>query len=199
MKKETKTEKESSLLDLMKGRRSVRAFRPDPLSPEDLSDILEAGRVAPSSQNRQPWRYIVFTDKDEIRKLARHTGLLGLSNFFIKDAPCVIIACAEMKKNLKVNNKDYYLVDTAISFHQMILCAWEKGIGSCWMAAFSEKLLSRYLKLPKSWRVVAMSPFGYPEDEESAYGKLLHRFSGSDEREALDKIVQFWQAEDEQQ
>lgn len=199
MEKEIKTDKENSLLELMKSRRSVRAFKPDPLSDEDLNDILEAGRIAPSSQNRQPWRYIVFTDQDEIRKLARHTGLLGLSNFFIKDAPCVIIACAEMKKNLNVNKKDYYLVDTAISFHQMILCAWEKGIGSCWMAAFSEKLLSRYLKIPKSWRIVAMSPFGYPEDEEGFYGKLLHKFSSGERRVPMEEIVKFWQTEDAKQ
>lgn len=187
----------NSLLELMKDRRSVRAYKPDPLSEEDINDILEAGRIAPSSQNRQPWRYIVFTDREEIRKLSRNTGLLGLSNFFIKDAPCVIIACAEMKKNLRVNKKDYYLVDTAISFQQMILCAWEKGIASCWMAAFSERLLARYLKIPKSWRIVAMSPFGYPEDEEGFYGKLLDRFSSGGVRMPMEEIVQFWQAEDE--
>lgn len=187
----------NSLLELMKDRRSVRAYKPDPLSEEDINDILEAGRIAPSSQNRQPWRYIVFTDREEIRKLSRNTGLLGLSNFFIKDAPCVIIACAEMKKNLRVNKKDYYLVDTAISFQQMILCAWEKGIASCWMAAFSERLLARYLKIPKSWRIVAMSPFGYPEDEEGFYGKLLDRFSSGGVRMPMEEIVQFWQTEDE--
>lgn len=186
-----------SLLDLMKSRRSVRAYRPEPIPKQDLMDILEAGRIAPSAQNRQPWRYIVFTDNAEIRKLAKHTGLLGLSNFFIKDAPCVIIACAEMKKNRRVNKKDYYLVDTAISFQQMILCAWEKGIGSCWMAAFSEKMLSRYLGIPKSWKIVAISPFGYPQDEEGLYGKLLDRFSSGTAREPMDAVVQFWKVKDE--
>ena len=80
---------------------SVRDFLPDPIPQEVLEEILEAGRLAPSAQNRQPWRYIVFTDKAEIKKLALNTGLIGLSNIFIRSAPCLIIACADTKKNVR--------------------------------------------------------------------------------------------------
>lgn len=181
-----------TFMELVKRRKSVRSFLPKPIAKEDIDDILEAGRLAPSSQNRQPWRYIVFTDREEIKALAKHTGLLGLSNFFIKDAPCVIILCAEMKDNLRVNGMDYFLVDCAISFHQMVLLATSKGIGSCWMAAFSQKLLHRYLKLPKSWKVVAMSPFGYEDENTRLYDRVLSSFSRGDTRRERAKIVRFW-------
>ncbi len=176
--------------ELIFGRHSVRNFLPDPVPEVVLADILEAGRLAPSAQNRQPWRYLVFTDNGKIQKLAQNCGLVGLSIFFIRKAPCLIIACADTKSNVRINNQDYYLVDTAISFHQMMLMARSYGIESCWLAAFSEKKLRGYLKIPESWRIVAMSPFGYPA-EKSLYVKAISSFAGSNERKALGEIVQF--------
>ncbi len=177
--------------ELIFGRHSVRNFLPDPIPQEVLNDILEAGRLAPSAQNRQPWRYIVFTESEKIQKLALNCGLIGLSNFFIRKAPCLIIACADTKANLKLNGQDYYLVDTAISFHQMMLMARSYGIESCWLAAFSEKKLRSYLDIPASWRIVALSPFGYPAGKKSTYTKLVSSFAGSTERKPLTDIVQF--------
>lgn len=177
---------------LISSRYSVRDFLPEPIPEEILQEILEAGRLAPSAQNRQPWRYIVFTDPQDIRILTQKTGLIGLSNFFIKDAPVVIVACADLKKNVHINGKDYYLVDTAISFQQMMLTAWHHGIGSCWMAAFSEALLAKHLKLPDSWKIVAISPFGYPKENKTIYSKFLSAMSKSKDRQPLEQMVQYW-------
>ena len=176
-------------------RRSVRDFLPDPIPQEVLEEILEAGRLAPSAQNRQPWRYLVFTDNAEIKKLALNTGLIVLSNIFIRSAPCLIIACADTKKNVRINQQDYYLVDTAISFQQMVLAAWNRGVGSCWLAAFSEKKLRAYLRIPKSGRIVALSPFGYPADKKSLYSKTLTAFAGSKDRLPLSETVTFYPSE----
>lgn len=183
------------VMDAIRGRCSVRDFLPDPIPPEVLNDILEAGRLAPSAQNRQPWRYIVFTDPARIRKLALKCGLIGLSNYFISKAPCVIIACADTAKDVRINAQDYYLVDTAISLQQMVLAAWSHGIGSCWLAAFSEKVLRKYLKLPRTWRIVALAPFGYPADK-GAYAKVLSAFAGSKDRLPLDQIVTYYKGEE---
>ena len=176
------------IINLIKNRYSVRDFLPDPLPQEVIDDMIEAARLAPSAQNRQPWRYVIITEPDRIKELVKNTGLIGLSNYFIKDAPCLVIACADVKKNLKLNQKDYYLVDVAISFHQMILAAWAHGVGSCWLAAFNEEKLARYLDLPKNYRIVAMSPFGYPKDSKTLYSKALNVFSGSDRRLKREEI-----------
>jgi len=180
--------------ELISTRHSVRDFLPDPIPDEDLSMILEAGRLAPSAQNRQPWRYLVYTDPARIKELARNCGLIGLSNFFIKKAPCLVVACADTRSNVRINGQDYYLVDTAISLHQMVLAAWERGIGSCWLAAFSEKRLRAHLDIPKSWRVVALCPFGYPADK-GLYSKALSSFAGSSDRLPLEKIVTLYKEE----
>ena len=118
-------------------------------------------------------------------------GLIGLANFFIRKAPCVIIACADLASNVRINQQDYYLVDTAIAFQQMMLMAWSNGIGSCWLGAFSEKKLKPWLKLPENWRIVALSPFGYPAEKQSLYPKLVKTIAGSKDRLSLDKIVRY--------
>ncbi|MFO7660452.1 MAG: nitroreductase family protein [Candidatus Cloacimonadaceae bacterium] len=82
-------------------------------------------------------------------------------------------------------------MDTAIAFQQMMLIAWSHGIGSCWLAAFSEKKLRAYLDLPKSWKIVALSPFGYPAEKQGLYFKTLKTFAGSKDRLALDKFVRY--------
>jgi nitroreductase len=172
-------------------RHSVRDFLPDPVPDEVLAEMLEAARQAPSAQNRQPWRFIVLRNPEKIKALAIHSGLIGLANFFIRKAPCVIVACADSGKNLRINGQDYYLVDTTIAFHQLILMAWSHGIGSCWLAAFSEKKLKDSLELPKSWRIVALSPFGYPAETQGLYSKALKTFAGSKDRLPLDRIVRY--------
>jgi len=172
-------------------RRSVRDFLQKPIPAEILTDMLEAARSAPSTQNRQPWRFIVLQNQDKIKALAFNCGLIGLANFFIRNAPCVIIACADADKNVRINNQDYYLVDTAIAFQQLILMAWNHGIGSCWLAAFSEKKLRAYLDLPESWRIVALSPFGYPAEKQGLYTSAVKTFANSKNRLELDKIVRY--------
>ena len=177
--------------ELILERHSVRDFLPEPIPEDILKDILKAGLLAPSTQNRQPWRYLVFNENAKIQKLVLNCGLIGLSNFFIRKAPCLIIACADLKDNIKINGKDYYLVDTAISFHQMLLYARSYGIESCWLAAFSEKKLKAYLKIPEKWKIVAMAPLGYPKDKKALYSKAVSSFAKSNDRKPLEDIVRF--------
>jgi len=175
--------------DVIMSRRSVRSYLPDPIPDDVLQAILEAGRNAPSFQNRQCWRFIVLNDRNVINKLASNVGLIGRVNFFIKNAPLIIIATADPAKSGTVNRQDYYLVDTAVAFQQMMLTAWNYGVGSCWMAAFDEKKLKEFLSIPSRIRAVAMSPFGYPKDKESLYGKVLKFFASSKSRQDIDKVV----------
>lgn len=179
------------LEQVIANRYSVRDFLSEKIPEDILHRILEAGRVAPSFQNRQCWRYIVCQDRDVIKRLATDSGLLGKVNLFIKKAPMIIVACAEPSDSGRVNNMDYYLVDTAISFQQMMLAAWNYGIGSCWLAAFSEEKVKAILNIPKSIKVVAMSPFGYPKEKKSIYSKALMLFAGSKKRKQIEKICSY--------
>lgn len=178
-------------MDVITTRRSIRHFKNDPLNEKHLNLILEAGRNAPSYQNRQCWRFLAINDRQLIKNVASNSGLVGKINFFIKDAPLLIIACADPSKSGNINKQSYYLVDTAIAFQQMMLTAWNFGIGSCWMAAFNENKVKKALDIPQNIRIVGMSPFGYPQTKESIYGKMIKVFAGSKNRNKLEDIIAY--------
>jgi len=170
-------------------RKSVRSFQDKKIPEEILNNMMEVARLSPSFQNRQCWRFVVVRDKNIIKDLALRSGMISKVNFFIKDAPVVIVACADPSKSGTINNQNYYLVDTAIAFQQMMLSAWNHGIGSCWLAAFSELKVREILNIPQNIRVVALSPFGYPKEKKLLYEKAVKAFAGSKKRLDIDKIV----------
>ncbi len=170
-------------------RHSVRDFLDKDIPDDLLSRIIEAGRLAPSFQNRQCWRYVICRDKEIINRLAKESGLLGKVNLFIRKAPVIIVACADPADSGRVNGMDYFLVDVATSFQQMMLTAWNYGIGSCWLAAFNEKKVRDILAVPEKIKIIAMSPFGYPKEKKSIYTKVVSFFAGSKNRKESDKIT----------
>ena len=115
--------------DVILSRRSVRSFNDKKIPSDILGKILNAGRLAPSSQNKQCWRFIVVFDEEIKKKLALKSGFISKVNFFIKNAPVIIVTCADSSRSVYLNNQNYYLVDTAIAFQQMMLTAWNYGIG----------------------------------------------------------------------
>ena len=177
-----------SLEDVIISRKSVRSYSNKEIENVIIEKMLQAAQQAPSCQNKQCWRFILIKDHTLKKQLALKSGFIGKANFFIKDAPLVVVACANPKNSCRLNDQNYYLVDTAIAFQQMMLMAWNFGIGSCWLAAFNEEKVKTILSIPKQIRVIAMSPFGYPEDSEKIYGKLVSSFAGSNKRKKIDSI-----------
>jgi len=180
-----------TVFDAIKSRKSIRKYSTKDIEDEKLNIILEAGRLAPSWQNNQCWRFVVVKDKEKIHQLALKSGFISKANFFIKDAPVVIVVCSNPKDSGFMNGQHYYLVDTAIAFQQMILTAWEMGIGSCWLGAFNEEKVKQILDIPENIKVVALSPFGYPAAKEGLYAKAIKTFAGSKKRKSLDEIVHY--------
>ncbi len=180
-----------NFLDVIFSRKSVRSFQNKEISDDILQQILEAGRLAPSWQNKQCWHFIVIKNKEKRKQLALQNGLIGTVNFFIKDAPIIIVACANPSKSGEMNNQNYYLVDTAIAFQQMMLTAWNFGIGSCWLGAFNEEKVKKILAIPKEIKVVGMSPFGYPKDKDGLYAKAVKTFAKSKKRKKINEIISY--------
>ena len=122
-----------------------------------LAQIIEAGQHAPSAANKQPIRFIILND-DEIKKELSN----GLFNRFVKDAPVVIVGCADVKALL---TGKWAIVDAAIAMQNMVIAAWTLGVGSCWIGAFNEEKVKELLKIPDKWKVIALVTFGYPAEQ----------------------------------
>ena len=142
-----------SLLEVIFKRRSIRRYKRQPIPDDVLKNILEAGRLAPSANNLQPWHFIVVTDQ----KLKE--GLIsGIWNRFIKDAPVVIVGCGDKRSK-------WSTVDVAIALENMVIAAAAQGVGSCWIGDFDEGKVKSLLNIPNHLKVVAMITLGYPDEE----------------------------------
>jgi len=144
-------------------RRSVRAYKAVEIEEEKLKKILEAARLSPSASNQQSWKFIVVRNKETKKKLAR--AAFGQS--FIGEAPVVMVACGTESKAVMACGQPTHSVDVSIACAFMILQAYELGLGTCWIGAFEEGEVKKILEIPKSVRVVAMIPLGYPDEDPS--------------------------------
>jgi len=149
------------VFEAIKNRRSIRAYKTDPIDDKTITKLLEAMRLAPSGKNLQPWKFIVVKDpniKEELVPACRNQT-------FIAKAPCIIAACAFEKQSYDKMGSymSSWAIDVAIALDHLSLAAASLGIGTCWIGAFNEGEVKKILDIPADVRVVALMPLGYSE------------------------------------
>ena len=143
------------LFETVEKRRSIRKFRPKPIPDKDLKKILEAGRLAPSGGNRQPWSFVVVRKPETKKKLAAVANLQR----FIADADTVLIALGD-----PAVSKSLYKQDPMIAIEHMVLASTALGYGTCWIGAFNENDVKEIAKVPENMTVIALLPIGIPDE-----------------------------------
>jgi len=150
------------VLEAIRTRRSIRSYRDKPVEKEKLLKVLEAIRLSPSATNSQPWSFIVATDP-KVRESLR----AAYDRDWFASAPAIIVACALPEKAwVRRDGEEYWKVDVTIAMQDLVLAAWEQGLGTCWIGAFDEEEVKRALGIPGKVRVVALTPLGYPAEEK---------------------------------
>ncbi len=147
--------------ELIRARYSCRAYRNDPVAADQLAQVLEAARLAPTADNRQPFRLVVIHTAGREQELKR-----VYDKDWFAQAPLVIAACGVPAENWvrKQDGKNYNDVDVAIVMDHLILAAAELGLGTCWIAAFDPASAREVLELPEGVEPVAFTPLGHPAD-----------------------------------
>ncbi len=155
-------------------RRSIRTFSARKIDRVSLERILEAGRLAPSSSNRQAWHFIVVDDP-EIKKLIPGHLPIGSRRFvsWIKNAPVIVVglyykAVTHMLGEL-FGHKNH-LIDLSIAMTNMVLAATELDIGTCFIGWFNEKYLKKILSIPAKYRIGLIVVMGYAEKTSNEQG-----------------------------
>jgi nitroreductase len=147
--------------DVIAQRRSVRAYRDEPIDQETLGRVLEAARIAPSAANRQPWHFLVIRDAELRARL-----LEAYSQPWFVAAPVIVCACARPSEAWqRSDGKNYSDVDVTIAMDHLILAAAAEGLGTCWIGAFKPDRLREVLGLPDELEPVALTPLGYPAEQ----------------------------------
>ncbi|MDH3345680.1 MAG: nitroreductase family protein [Kiritimatiellaceae bacterium] len=148
--------------ELAKKRVSIRSYTEEPVSPEMLQNILEAGRLAPTACNLQPFRFVVVQEKENLAALAE-----SYPAPWFAEAPVVIAICTQPGKawiRNKHDGKNYVDIDGAIAADHMTLAAEELGLGTCWVGAFNPKIARKVLHLPRSVELLVMLTLGHPNE-----------------------------------
>jgi nitroreductase len=162
------------LMEAIKGRRSIRKYKPDPVSEEMLQKIMEAVRWAPSWANTQCWEVIIVKDPNIKSSLANTLTKTNPSLSSMTEAPIVLVLCGRkgvsgFKKGEAATVKgDWLMFDTGIAMQNLCLTAYSLGLGTVVVGMFDHKKAEEILGVPQESEVVAMTPLGYPTTEGSA-------------------------------
>ena len=162
------------MLEMVTSRQSDRKYLDKPVEKEKLDRIIEAARMSPSANNSQPWKFIVITEPDLLKKIseAASAKLLGM-NSFVSQAPLQIIIVRE-KEDFKtkaaaiIKERDYSLIDIGIASENICLQAEAEGLGSCMIGWFDEKAIKSHLGIPRSKRVELIITIGYSNNSQRA-------------------------------
>lgn len=148
--------------ELIKTRESIRNYDPDKPVPGDvLNRILEAGRLAPSACNIQPWRFLVISSREMLSKIRD-----CYDREWFKHAPHVLVI-AGLKDKAWIRSFDGYNsieTDLAIAMTHILLAAENEGVGTCWIENYNPSVLRKALNIPDNEVVYGITPLGYPKE-----------------------------------
>jgi len=167
--------------NLIHQRESIRNYDPQrPVESEKLHRILEAGRIAPSAANRQPWKFYLISSEEN---LARIRSCYQRSWF--EDAPHVLVVAGRRSKAWVRSNDGYNALETdlTIAMDHMILAAEAEGLGTCWIAAYDPEKLHATGIFADHEEVFSITPLGY---QKPGFQKR-----GVKDRKDFDAVVKF--------
>jgi len=156
-------------IELLKTRRSIRAYTPQAVPREIIEDIIDCGRLAPTARNEQPWEFVVVTDKALRSRIAQAADY----GRFIAEAPvCVAVLSRQTK---------YYLEDGSAATLNILLAAHAHGLGACWVAGDKKPYAARVVQMvgaPEDYRLISLVSIGYPAEKpetgKRALREMLH-------------------------
>ena len=152
------------MLDTIYDRRSIRKYQEKPVEEKLLNEILKAGIYAPSAVNKQPWHFVVITDKEVMRDIKNlHPYASSLQT-----APVAIMVCGDTNLEFAQN---FYLTDCAAVTENILLAAKWLGLDTCWMGIYpwekTMKDFSDYFKLPENIKPYSLIAVGYGTETKS--------------------------------
>ena len=162
--------------DCIKGRRSIRKFKEQPIDRELLSEIIETASYAPSWKHTQITRYIAVTGELKDKRAAECTSAYPKNGEIIMQAPMLIVVTYIKGRSgferdgsfSTAKEGSWQMFDAGVAAQTFCLAAYEQGIGSVIMGIFDEAKAASLLNIPEEREIVALIPIGYPDEEPVA-------------------------------
>ncbi len=164
-------------IEIVKLRRSVRRYLPDPVPREMIEKCLEAARYAPTACDTQSWRFIV-TEGDLKDRIAKDClGELPVPNRWAVEAPVIVVLASAKdfvthRIGAGIKGTKYDLIDAGIAGEHFVLQAAELGLGTCWLGWFRKRKIRQLLSLPAGWEITALITLGYPSGDPGEKSRM---------------------------
>ena len=153
---------ETTVLENIATRASVRAFKRDAIPNDLIQKLLKAGMAAPTALNAQPWHFIVIHDQGQLSSLSVASPYTGL----LADAPLAIAVCGDITKKAPGDEGIYWSQDACAATENILLAAHAMGLGATWTGSYPiearYKLAQKVLSLPDNLIPVSIIAIGYP-------------------------------------
>ncbi len=150
-------------LQFIQRRRSIRRYKKEEVSREQLETLLRAAMAAPSAGNQQPWEFIILRDPAAIEKVLTFHPYAGP----LQSAGLGIVVCGNLKR---VQYEDLWVQDCSAATQNLMLCAANMGLGTCWLGVYPDKQrvegLRELCKLPAHVIPMALVSVGVPDEEK---------------------------------
>ena len=162
---------------VIRDRTAIRKFKEEQINKEELNNILEAGRIAPTAKNIQPQKIYVVQSKEGIEKIDKVSPCRY-------NAPTVIVICSNKDIAFKKEEYSTYEMDACIVATHMMLEATNVGLGSIWIEFFDKEKLKQEFNLENNIEPICLIPLGYIADDYS--GNPMHNV-----RKNIEDIVEY--------
>jgi nitroreductase len=175
--------------DLFKRRWSPRAFSDRPVEAEKLRILFEAARWAPSSNNEQPWRFIVANKDNETEWNRLFACLVEGNRTWAYRAPVLILSVASLNFEDDSTPNRHAFHDTGMAVENLVLQTTALGLAAHQMAGFDVEKARADLKIPSGYEPMAMIAVGYPGDPAQLSDRLRAREAQPRVRKPLTEFV----------
>lgn len=163
LKGEMQGDTERVVLANIATRASVRAYQDRAVETDKIQKMLRAGMAAPSARNKQPWHFIVLTEKTLLQHLAEITPNAGMA----AQAPLAIVVCGDMDKALEGVARDFWIQDASAATENILLAAHAMGLGAVWTGTYPDSTrcaaVKEFLHLPQQVMPLCTIVLGYPD------------------------------------
>ncbi|WP_442900326.1 nitroreductase family protein [Geoalkalibacter sp.] len=144
-------------------RRSIRKYTADPVSEQDMEDLLRAAMAAPSAGNEQPWHFIILTERRLLDAIADFHPYAGMA----REAPAAILVCGDPALE---KYPGYWVQDLSAAVENLLLAAQSKELGAVWVGIYPTEdrvhKVRELLAIPESIIPFALVPFGHPAEKK---------------------------------
>lgn len=156
---------EKNVLENIATRVSVRTYLDKSVDDATIEKLLRAGMAAPSAMNKQPWHFVVVTDKQQLVALSDANPNAGM----LAEAPLAIVVCGDLDRAIEGIGSEYWVQDCSAATQNILLAANAMGLGAVWTGSYPIKercvAISQILQLPENVLPLNIIVIGYPAGE----------------------------------